>query len=164
MLILAVDRDEELGLGDGEHHLQVALAGVARNVDLVHGLVNDLGPQLQQVVDHPGHVLFVAGDGGGGDDDIVVGGDADLPVLAGGHPGQGGQRFALAAGGADDQPVGGVAADVVDVHQDAVGDVQVPQLDGLGDDVDHAPAGDGHLPPGPHRHVDDLLDPVDVGG
>lgn len=50
------------------------------------------------------------------------------------------------------------------VHQDPLGHLHVPQLHTQAHHVLHAPAGDPHLPPVPGGQVDDLPDPVHVGG
>ena len=69
LLIFAVDGQEILGSGQGEHQLLLFLTGVAGDVDVVHALIDDLCAQQEQTVDDLGHALLVAGDGLGRDDD-----------------------------------------------------------------------------------------------
>ena len=45
LLVLAVHRQEILGLRQSKHELLLFLTGVARNVHIVHALVNDLCTQ-----------------------------------------------------------------------------------------------------------------------
>ena len=163
LLVFAVDRQEILGSGQGQHQLLLFLAGVARDVDVVHALIDHLGAQQQQAVDDLGDALFVAGDGVGRDDDEIPRAHPHLAVAAGRHPGQSAQRLALAAGGDQDHLVGGVAVQLVDVDEGALRDVHIAQLLGHGGVVDHAAAAEGHLAALLDGQVDDLLDAVDVG-
>lgn len=48
MLVFAVHRQEELGLCQREHQLLLLLAGVARNMHVIHGFVDDLGPSFKR--------------------------------------------------------------------------------------------------------------------
>ena len=90
-----------LGRVRPEHQLQLFLAGVARDVGVLDGVVVDVGPGLEEVVDRAGHVLLVAGDGAGADDDGVAGLDLHEAMVAVGHAGQTGHRLALGAGRGD---------------------------------------------------------------
>ena len=95
LLVLAVHRQEILGLRQGEHELLLFLTGVAGNMHIVHALVDDLCPQQQQTVDDLGHALLVAGNGICRNDNEVAGAHAHLTVAAGCHTGKGTQGFAL---------------------------------------------------------------------
>ncbi len=140
------------------------MAGVSRDVHLVHLLVDHLGAQLHQLVDHAVDQLLIAGNRGCGDDDEIVRGDGHLAVVAHRHAGERGHRLALAAGGDNDQLVGAVAVDLVDLDEDAVGHLEVAQLGRLGHHIEHTAPGKRHLALVLHRIVHDLLHAVDVGG
>ena len=85
-------------------------------------------------------------------------------VVPGRHERQGRHRLALGAGRDDaDLPVG-EHVDLVDVDQDAVGDVRMPEAAGELDVLAHRAAEGGHLAAAGHGGVDDLLDAVDVAG
>ena len=118
---LAVDGDEIAGPGEVQQEFQLLLGGVARGVDVGHLLVDHLGAQAVEVVDHRGDGPFVAGDEPGGEDHQVAGTDLDLLVGLQGHAGQGAQGLALAAGGDDDGLGGRQAVQVADVDLQAGG-------------------------------------------
>ena len=162
--LLAVDRDKELGPNQGVDDLQLVLAGVAGDVEGAGVLADHLGLFPVQFVDDIVDGALVAGDGGGGDDHPVPGLDLHLLVGGEGDAEEGGHGLPLAAGGDDAHLVLGQGLDVVDVHHDPFGDVGVPQFGGHPHGVLHAPAGDGHFPAIAGGHIDDLLDPVHVGG
>ncbi len=105
MPLLAVDRNEELGTGQGVNNFQFLLAGVARDMKALRLLVDHLGPLPVKLVDDLGNGVFVAGDGGGGDDDAVARLDLDLPVRGERHAVQRGHILTLRAGGHNDQLV-----------------------------------------------------------
>ena len=162
--LLAVQRDEEPGLGQGVDDLQLLLAGVAGHMQHVRLVIHHVGPLAEQLVDDPAHRHLIAGNGGGGNNDLVLGADVDLLMGGEGHAVQGAHFLALAAGGDDDLLLGRQALDAVDVHHRALGQLHIPQLRGHLHDVLHAAAGDGHLPPAGGGGVDDLLDAVDIAG
>ena len=163
LLILAVHREEELRLGEREHDLQLLLAGVARDVHLVHPLVDHVGAQPHQVVDDAADRLFVAGNGVGADDDEVVRSDRHLAVVARRHARKRAHRLALAARRDEDDVLGAVAVDVVDVDHDALGGLEVAELGRDEHGVDHAAAGDGDLAAVFRGRLADELHAVDVG-
>ena len=99
--LLAVDRDEELGLHQAVDDFQLLLAGVAGDVEGAGPLVDHLGPLAVELVDDGADGVLVAGDGGGGQNHPVPGLNVHLPVGGEGNPGQGGHALALAAGGDD---------------------------------------------------------------
>ena len=104
---LAVHRDEVLGPGQVEHQLELLLAGVAGNVGALDVVVEDVGADLEQVVDRAPDDLLVARDRAGADDDRVTRLDLDPAVVAVGHARQAGHGLALGAGGGDHQLVVG---------------------------------------------------------
>ena len=147
LLELAVHRQEKLRMRQRQHELLLFLAGMARDVGVVHILVDDFRPEAEQAVDDLGHGLFVAGDGPGRDDDKVVGPHLDLAVAGLRHARQRRERLALAARRDEDDFFRRVLVDLVDVDQDVVRRVQVAEFArhlGVGD---HAAAADGHLAP-----------------
>ena len=163
LLIFAVDGQEILGSGQGEHQLLLFLTGVAGDMDVVHALIDDFCAQQEQTVDDLGHALLVAGDGLGRDDDEVAGADAHLTVAAGSHAAQGAQRLALTAGGHQHHLFRRILVYLIDADEGAFRDVHIAQLLSHGGIVDHAAAAEGHLAAILHGEVDDLLDAVDVG-
>ena len=117
---------------------------------------------MAELVDDVRHALFVAGDGAGAQNDEVAFADDQL-VSRTGHAVKPAHGLPLAAGG-DDADLGGlVALEVVDVNNAAVGDLQIPKLDGQFGDVLHAPSLEADLAVVRDGAVDDLLDAVDVG-
>ena len=72
MLLLAMDRNEILRLDDAEHELLLLLTGVAGYMDVIHFFVDDLRPQLHQLIDHLADSFFIAGDRICRNDDAVV--------------------------------------------------------------------------------------------
>ena len=161
---LAVEGDHKFRAGQGQHHFQLFLAGVAGDVKVVAAPVNHLGPLGEQLVNDLGDGQLVAGNGGRGHDDQIVGVDVNLPVLGEGHAVQGAHLLPLAAGGDDDGLVFRHGLDLVHIHQDPGGDLHIAQLRADSHDVLHAPPGDAHLPAVLGGGVDDLLDAVDVAG
>ncbi len=129
---------------------------------LVHGLVDDLAAALHQLVYHVADGLLVARNRAGGDDDEVAGADLHLAVVGERHPGQGAHWLALAARRDQHDLLLRVAADLVDVDQRALRDVQIAHLGPDGHHVDHAAAGKRHLAPILDRAVDNLLDAAHV--
>jgi hypothetical protein len=95
----AVNGDEIFRLDQAQQQLQLLLAGVAADVDVVFPAVDDPGPAAEEVVDGPTHQLLVAGNDPGRHHHRVAGLNADVAMLAGGHPAQGRARLPLAAGG-----------------------------------------------------------------
>ena len=154
--LLAVQRDEEPGLGQGVDDLQLLLAGVAGHMQHIRLVIHHVGPLAEQLVDDPAHRHLIAGNGGGGNNDLVLGADVDLLMGGEGHAVQGAHLLALAAGGDDHLLLGRQALDAVDVHHRALGQLHIPQLRGHLHDVLHAAAGDGHLPPAGRRRVGDV--------
>ena len=162
MMILAVHGDEELRPHEIVHELELLLARMARDVDALVAPVDDVGAELQQVVDRLGDELLVARDRRRRDDDRIARHDADLAVIGHRHARKRRHRFALAARRDDDDPAHRIVADLVDVDDCAFRRVDVAELERNVDDIDHAAAEHGHLALIAHRRVDDLLDAMDV--
>ena len=163
LLVLAVHRQEVLGIGQGEHEFLPLLAGVAGHMHIVHGFVYDLSAQAQQAVDHLGDHLFVAGNGVGADDDEVPGAYPHIAVAAAGHAGQRAQRLALAAGGDQHDLLRRVPVDHLQINEHPFRRVQVAQFQRHLGVVGHAAAGHRYLAAVLHRQIDHLLDAVEVG-
>ena len=163
LLVLAVHRQEILGLRQGEHELLLFLTGVAGNVHIVHALIDDLCPQQQQTVDDLGHALLVAGDGICRNDNEITGAHPHLTVAAGRHAGKGAQGFALTAGGNEHYLLWGILVQLIHADEGALRDVHIAQLLRHGGVVHHAAAAEGHLAAILHSQIDDLLHAVDVG-
>ena len=114
-------------------------------------------------VDHPVHRRLVARDQRRGEDDGIPGGDPDR-VVAAGHPGQGGHRLALRAGGDQHHAAGRHLLGLAQVDQQAAGHPEVPEVTRDAHVAHHGPADEGDLAPVPDRGIEHLLDPVHVRG
>ena len=79
------------------------------------------------------------------------------------HSCQSRHRLALASGGDDDDFIVLNASQLVNIHKNALWDLQIAKLAGHRHYIDHAPAGDGHPFSILDGNVHDSLDPVDVG-
>ncbi len=161
---LAVDRDEVTRLGQVEHQLQLFLAGVAGDVRAPDGVVEDVGADLEEVVDGPCDHLLVARDGAGADDDRVARHDLDEAMVAVGHPREARHRLALGAGGGDDQLAVGDVLDAVLGDELARVVLEVAQVGRDAHVLLHRAADDRHLAVERRRGVEDLLDARDVAG
>ncbi len=84
-------------------------------------------------------------------------------MLLGGDARQRGKRLALAAAGENDEPLIRLFVDVLDLDEDVTGHLDVAELLGDRQVVDHRTADHGHLPLVAGRRVESLLDAVDVG-
>ena len=82
----------------------------------------------------------------------------------GGHPRQGGHGFSLASGGDQDGLLICIILQLLDLDQGAFRDIDIAQLCGCPNDIDHTAAFHHHLPSVLVGRIDDLLDPVHVGG
>ena len=121
-------------------------------------------PRRVQPVDHPADVRLVPRDRVRREDHGVLGPELEPPVLARRHQGEGRQRLTLAAR-ADDAHLGGIAvAEVLDVDERVVGDVEQPHLPGEAHVLPHRQAEGGDDPAPLDGRVADLLDAVEVAG
>ena len=161
--VLAVHGDEVVRLRQREHHLQLLLARVAGDVQRRVAVVDDLRALLEQLVNDAADRDLIARNGRGRDDDAVAGVDRDLLVLRKCHTVQCRHGFALTAGADNDGLAARQAADLRHVHHDAVRDIHVAELRCHAHDIFHAAAGDADLALILCRHVDDLLQAVDIG-
>ena len=162
--LLAMHGDEVLGLCERVDDLELLLAGVARNVQHIRAVVDDLDSLAEELVDDARDGVLVAGDGARRNDDAVAGADLDLLVLGERHAVQGGHLLALRAGGDDDLLVKRHRLDLVDVDHGVFRRLHVAEVGRDLCDVFHAAARNGDLAPALRRGVHDLLDAVDVGG
>ena len=162
--LLPMDRDEELGPDQGVDDFQLVLTGVAGHVKGASVLADHLSLFAVELVDDVVHRVLIAGDGGGGDDHPVARLDVHLLVGGKGNPEQGGHGLTLAASGDDADFFPGQGLDVVDVHKNPLGDFRVPQFGGHPHGILHAPASDRYLASVAGGHVDDLLNPIHIGG
>ena len=161
---LSVNGHKVEGLGQCHHQLQLLLAGVTRNVDAADGgIVDHTDSALAELVDNTSHKLFVAGNGAGRDDHDIVAVESDLGVISEGHTVESRHRLTLAAGADQHKLLGAVTLDIVDIDKHALGQIDISELHGRGDDRDHTAAGNSHLPVMPRRDVKYLLNAVNVG-
>ena len=137
---------------------------MAGDVDEGDRLPQDLGPEAEELVHHAGDGPLVARNDARGEDGEVALRDLDILVLLRRHQGERGVGLPLAPGGEDDLPVAGQPGQGLERHHAPLGDAEVAELRGQADVRLHAPAEQGDLPAEPVGEVEDLLDPVDVGG
>ena len=161
--ILAVHGDKVTRLRQREHHLQLLLAGMTGDVQRRVAVIDDLRALLKQLVNDAADRDLVARNGRGRDDDAVAGVDRDLFVLGKRHTVQRRHRLTLAAGADDNGLAARQAADLRHVHHDAVRNVHIAELRRNAHDVFHAAAGDADLALILCRHVDNLLQAMDIG-
>ena len=162
MLLLAVDGNEELRSDKAVNDFQLLLAGVTRDVYVVHRLIDDLAAALEQLVNYVADGLFVAGDRIRGDDDEVALAHHDLAVIGVRHTRQRAHRLALTARRDKYDLLARIFVEHVEVDQNIVGHVKVAELLGYVHVVDHASAREGDLSAVLRGAVDDLLDAVDI--
>ena len=162
--VLAVHRDEALGLGHLHEGLQLAGLGVAADVHRLGARVDHFGAPPVQLVDDPSDRPFVARDGVGADDHHVAFADPQPLVVAGGHEREGRHGLALRTGGDDAHLAGRHGVDVLDVDLGALRDVDHAQAGAELDVLAHGATERGHLAAVGHGGVDDLLHPVQVAG
>ena len=160
MLVLAVNRYEELRLCKSEHQLEFFLTSVSGNVDLVHSLIYDLGTGLHKLVYDSRYELFVAGDRCSRNDDEVHRRDVDLFVVVHSHSGESGHRLALTSGGDEDYPFTLIEVHHFDVYEYTVRNVEVAELDSGIDDIYHTSAEYSDFSAVADSAVYDLLDSV----
>ncbi|MPM45358.1 hypothetical protein SDC9_92045 [bioreactor metagenome] len=143
---------------------QLAGAGMAGDVHHRVALVHHGGAELRQAVDHPEDRVLVAGDQRGGQQHGVAAVQVDDRVLLVGDPRQRRQWLALGPGRHDDQVVARHAVDVLEVDQRVLGNGEVAQVGGDGHVAHHRAAHEDDLALVQAGDVEDLLDPVHVGG
>ena len=102
MAVFAVDGDEVLGADQFEHMTVILAAAVPADVDVAQFVVEHIDTLAEEVIDRAVEELFVARDGHGAEDDGIALTQGDLAMLADAHAHHGAGRFALAAGGDDD--------------------------------------------------------------
>ena len=161
---LAVHRHHVAGLDDVVAVEQLAGTGVAGHVHQGVALVDDVGAEPAETVDHPVDRVLVARDQRAGQHHGVAGLQLDDRVLPVGHPGQRGQRLALGAGGDDHHVLRAVVLDVPQLDQGVVRHVQVAEVAGHAHVAQHRSTDVDDLAAVGHCGVQDLLDPVHVRG
>ena len=162
--VLAVDRDQEPGSREVQHHLEVFLGGVAADVDAAALAVDHRRADLEQAVDGGRHAALVAGDRLGRDDDRVAFVQLHLRMVVEGHARERRERLALAAGREDEDLLGPVLVDLRELDHRALGHLEVAEVAGDVGVLDHRAAGEGELAPVQVGDGDRLLDAVDVRG
>src|SRR5882672_65103 len=158
----AVHRDEESRPHEGQHQLELLLAPVAGDVDVLDALVDHVGAAPRQMVDDAADRLLVAWNRPRRQHDRVVGADLHVAVIVDRDARQRRHRFALRAGGQAQHVPGGVAADLRIANLYAGGNAQVAQPLGDLGVAHHAAADEGHLAIELRREVDEDLHPVDA--
>ncbi|MGY3514264.1 hypothetical protein ACVIQY_007239 [Bradyrhizobium sp. USDA 3051] len=95
---LAMDGDQELRPGPGDHVAQFVAAGMTGDMDQLVAVGDDLHALQDQAIDDGPDRLLVAGNGARGEDDAVATVERDLGMVVIGDARQRGTRLALAAG------------------------------------------------------------------
>src|SRR5207247_2739825 len=98
MPALAMHRDGNVGLHPAIELLELAAAGVTRDMNRSVLIGDDFDLVVGQPILHARHRLLVAGDGARGEDHPVAGFELHIGMLAKSDAGHGGARLALAAG------------------------------------------------------------------
>ena len=144
---VAVDGDEELGLDEVDHHLELFLGAVSGDVDETVGtvVVDDDGVPPLEVVDDAVDGFFVTGDDARAHEDGVAGVDLGKLVVVDGGSAERAHGFALGAGDHDEDLVGGHVADLAGVDEQALGNLDVAEVLGDLGRVVHGAADDGDL-------------------
>ena len=132
------------------------------NVYLIHAFINDLTAALQQLVDNVADGALVAGDGVRGDDDEITRADLDLAVIGVRHAGQRRHRLALRTGRREDDLLGRVFLELIQIDDQVIGDLDVAQLARNVHVIDHGTSGEGYLSAVLLGAVQDLLDTADI--
>ena len=136
----------------------------AAHVHVLGAVVEDARALPEEIVDVAGDGVLVAGDGGSGEHDGVALGNADVAVRAVRHARQGARGLTLAARRDDGKAGRGGLPHLVDTHDRSRGRVEVLELAGHGDVVDHRAARDEHLAAREDGGVDHLLGARDERG
>jgi len=158
-----VDREHVARLDDVVAVQQLARGGVPGDVHPRVGLVDDSRPEPHEPVDDAVDRVLVAGDEGGGEDHRVPGSHRDLVVPVR-HASEHRHGLALGSGGHEDHLVRRQLLHRAQVHEHAVGHVEVAELRGDPHVPDHGPAHQADLPVVAGGGVEHLLDAVHVGG
>jgi len=119
LAILAMDRDEVARAHEREHQLELFLAAVAGDVDVLDAFVNHVGAAPGKVIDHAPDRLLVPRNRARRDHDRVVVSDLDEAMVVDGHARQRRHRFALRSGTEAQHVLRGVARDVGIANLDA---------------------------------------------
>ncbi|MNK59669.1 hypothetical protein D3C87_787870 [compost metagenome] len=167
--LLAVNRHEELRLGQGQHDPHLFAAGVAGDVlgragsGRARGLVDHVRAVLEEGIDHARDGPLIAGDGNGREDHRISRHHVDVLVLVVGDPGEAAGGFALRAGRDDDDLIMGKLRGLVDLEQEAVRYLQEAVLARLLGGLHERAAHQGDLAAVLLGEVTEDLNPVHVG-
>jgi hypothetical protein len=162
-----VNRQHDIGPGKSQQAAKVLLARVARDVQILRRSLtrgDDLGPPPVQVIDQAGDRHLVAGDGPGGEDRHITPPHRYISVLPECDAGHRRERLALAAGGDNDPAAGRKVHEPVRRHPDSWGNAQMSERQSGVGRPDEAPPDKRYTPVLLGREIEDLLQPVDVGG
>ena len=134
------------------------------DMDPRNRLVDHLRPEPEKIVHRPGNELLIARDWVCRNDHSIAGDDLHLSVIGIGDTGQGGHRLALTPGSEQNELFQGDSVDLIQLHDDRIGQVEITEFGGDPHRVYEAAAGDADLAAVAVRRGDHLLDPVDIGG
>ena len=127
-------------------------------------LVQDLGAESIERVDHPADRALVAGDHARRDDHEVAPLDPHVLVLVGGHQRQRRVRLALASRRKNHLTLGGKLAEILELHQDVLGHTEVAHVGGDRHISLHAHPQQRDSPARASGEREHLLDAMDVRG
>ncbi len=164
MAVLAVHGHEVPRVGELQHALQILLARVAGDVDERVVIVEHLGAETIERVDHAADRALVAGNDARGDDDEIATRHLHVLVLAGGHERERGVRLALAAGRQNDLLRRRQRHQLFQRAQQSRRQREVAELGGDGDVLLHRAAEQRHVTAAGSGQREHLLDAMDVRG
>ena len=159
----AVNGHQDLRFEDAQGLFDFAMGGMSGGVHVGRARIEDLGPEIDQLVDAAGNGGFVARDDAGRDDDGIA--PVHLEVM----PAPRNQRehrvhLALGAGADDHDFIAGVAVERLGIDQVFFVDADHPDIAGNVHHLVHAAADDGHLAARPDADLVEGLDPSDMTG
>ena len=125
MTVLTMDRNGIFRFYEGVDQLDLLLAGMSGNMDI---LENNLGSLHRQFVDDLGNCLFISGDRIGAEDDGIVRLDRDLLMDIGCHTGKCRHGLTLASGCDQNYLVVRIILHLIDLDQCVLRDLQIAKL------------------------------------
>ena len=158
----AMHGDEIAGLCQHMKHFQVFLAGMAGNMNIGNGIVEDSDSLFEELVYDLGHKLFVSGNCGGGNNNKVIFRKSYFVMVGICHAVKSAHRLSLASGGDKSDLLGLVFFDIGKLNESAFGNVHVSETGCNINDVEHTSAGHCDLPSVAVRAVYNLLNTVNI--
>ena len=162
MAVLAVARHEELRPRQAEHQHQLVARGVARDVNLLLALVDNLRAAGEEPVHRLAHELLVAGNRRRGDDYQILRPELHLAVRSAAHKHEAGERLALASRRQHDDVVVRHVFRLLRRNDKAVRHIEIAELSRELDVRRHAAADEHGLAVEARRRRENHLRPVEI--